>query len=867
MPFPFAAGETLTAANLNAALNQRMMADGTGLAFPPGGVIFGAADGKFATDTANLFFDNTNDRLGIRTNTPQAMLHVGKTAATARSYNSYTDTANGEWGYLGDWAKAAGVLTYGSDKNGTGVIRDVSLVRGGTEQIRLTATGLTGPAASGASVVPSGTTGWAIGSGFDPTGIHDVNLWSLYPVVGTAAGTVEGGFQFRQKLAVAAAGGLSTTLGFLYGNAGFSEFDLYLNDGSDATAYLSIDPTYGFAIGATGAASLNFLVDPIGVAVTIASTTGNLGIGTTTPQALLHVGKTAATARSYNAFADASNSEWAYMGDWSLVANTATYGTAKNGTGLARDTIIVRGGIESIRIGVNGVGVGNGGAPVYPLQAYRADASLSASFAVIQNGTGDASIGFLFPGVRYWGIGVDNSDGKKFKINAAEDGFVTSLFTIDTAGNVGIGIASPTATLDVNGTFKARGNIATFSDGIGAADAQMRLGANRTLDGNSYIDLVGDALTYPTSGLRILRASGANGVSSLQHRGTSAFQISAFEAGSIELFTTNTRRVLISPTGSVAVASTAAPLANLHLGNASATARSYNAFTDASNGEWGYMGDWNSNVLRYGSDRNGTGVARNILFMIGGVNQLDFGVSNALGWTSASALKIASNAGSTDFSILNVDGVQYANAAKFGASFPIYLMTSDPSIGFNLFTNSLFGYSFGKGSTAHFGGVMIYSTSNGSYNFWSSNATGAANAAVTVAPVMATIGLTGTVIGAPTGGAKGVGTLNAVQVYGNNVLLTSDEREKTDIAPLPDDCLGLVRKIQPKTFRWRHPDLDRRNWGFVAQDVAAAMEAAGHEFGGHVEDDEGLQSLSYNDMMAVLWKAVQELATNGRKRA
>ena len=53
---------------------------------------------------------------------------------------------------------------------------------------------------------------------------------------------------------------------------------------------------------------------------------------------------------------------------------------------------------------------------------------------------------------------------------------------------------------------------------------------------------------------------------------------------------------------------------------------------------------------------------------------------------------------------------------------------------------------------------------------------------------------------------------------------------------------------------------ERRNWGFIAQEVQAVMEGAGYEFGGVVADRDGNLSLSSSDMVAVLWKAVQELS-------
>jgi hypothetical protein len=89
----------------------------------------------------------------------------------------------------------------------------------------------------------------------------------------------------------------------------------------------------------------------------------------------------------------------------------------------------------------------------------------------------------------------------------------------------------------------------------------------------------------------------------------------------------------------------------------------------------------------------------------------------------------------------------------------------------------------------------------------------------------------------------------------------SDRSEKTDFVALPD-CLALVEAISPSRYRWREgADTERTHWGFVAQDVETAFGEAGHEFGGHrVDPTTGLQSLAYNELTAVLWKATQELA-------
>jgi len=132
----------------------------------------------------------------------------------------------------------------------------------------------------------------------------------------------------------------------------------------------------------------------------------------------------------------------------------------------------------------------------------------------------------------------------------------------------------------------------------------------------------------------------------------------------------------------------------------------------------------------------------------------------------------------------------------------------------------------------------------------------------------------GVVSGSPTGGAKGAGSINAVTVYGNNVVLTSDADLKRDIEAMPP-CLGLVRAIEPKAYRWKplpepepipgpdgeptrlagemSPDFtERQNWGFIAQDVAKAT-------GAH-RSDGGVESLDVGGLIATLWQAVRELS-------
>lgn len=110
---------------------------------------------------------------------------------------------------------------------------------------------------------------------------------------------------------------------------------------------------------------------------------------------------------------------------------------------------------------------------------------------------------------------------------------------------------------------------------------------------------------------------------------------------------------------------------------------------------------------------------------------------------------------------------------------------------------------------------------------------------------------------------------------------TSDENEKEDVAP-SDLGLSFVQALAPVSYRWINGGVDvtyddegaktetvrpgrRRHYGLIAQQVKAALDAAGcTDFAGWVladkDDPQSLQSLRYDQFIAPLIRAVQELA-------
>ena len=123
----------------------------------------------------------------------------------------------------------------------------------------------------------------------------------------------------------------------------------------------------------------------------------------------------------------------------------------------------------------------------------------------------------------------------------------TERMRVDSSGNIGIGSASPSQTLDVVGNVRI---------GSAAGSALIKVGKGATENRYAYIDFVGDT-TYSDYGLRLIRNnSGANTTSVLVHRGTGGLQINAQDAGNIQFLTSNTERARIDSSGQLCIGCT-----------------------------------------------------------------------------------------------------------------------------------------------------------------------------------------------------------------------------------------------------------------------------------------------------------------------
>jgi Chaperone of endosialidase len=126
---------------------------------------------------------------------------------------------------------------------------------------------------------------------------------------------------------------------------------------------------------------------------------------------------------------------------------------------------------------------------------------------------------------------------------------------------------------------------------------------------------------------------------------------------------------------------------------------------------------------------------------------------------------------------------------------------------------------------------------------------------------------------------KAVRTLRTrrAEVHLYDELPLEDEHGNPVTVPVPEqrDAAGAV--LQPSSTRQlthRVPRMvmkptkvkralatpgKRLHWGFLAPEVKSAFDAMGLDFGGHVLDEDGVHHLRPDQLIPVLWKAVQEL--------
>jgi hypothetical protein len=91
--------------------------------------------------------------------------------------------------------------------------------------------------------------------------------------------------------------------------------------------------------------------------------------------------------------------------------------------------------------------------------------------------------------------------------------------------------------------------------------------------------------------------------------------------------------------------------------------------------------------------------------------------------------------------------------------------------------------------------------------------------------------------------------------------ITSDRRWKSDIQA---SNLGLdfISKLKPVSYYRTNDESKKREYGFIAQELEEALNAAGAADNGIIsKDDNGWYGVRYNDLMTPMVKAIQEQQT------
>ena len=382
--------------------------------------------------------------------------------------------------------------------------------------------------------------------------------------------------------------------------------------------------------------------------------------------------------------------------------------------------------------------------------------------------------------------------------NSGSSTGVTEKMRITSAGRVGIGTASPTSLLDVRATS---GNVDTY---IGVGDvslARIRVG----YQGTGFAGTAdGGAVTADSLGsVNLATRSGvANNIAFATSTGTGA----ATERARID----SSGRLLVGTSTALSTDGNAG-FAPLHVNGLGAALYRYQA-------------TGNGPVISFGLSRSNTTGTNTIVADGDNLGQLQFNGADGTNFVRAALITAA------------VDGTPGTN------SMPGRIVLSTTASGASTPTE------------------RMRIASNGQVNF--TNSPG-------LVPVP--------------DNALGFGTASfrwAVIYAANGTIQTSDERAKTDIssATLGTDFIKALRPVSYKWIEGGKRDTgerdennnyiyetvpgERTHWGFIAQEVKQAVDAAGVDFGGWVltdkDDPDSQQALRYDQFIAPLTKALQE---------
>ena len=275
-------------------------------------------------------------------------------------------------------------------------------------------------------------------------------------------------------------------------------------------------------------------------------------------------------------------------------------------------------------------------------------------------------------------------------------------------------------------------------------------------------------------------------------------------------------------------------------------------------------------IHNYGTDNFFAGVNAGNLTMTGFGCNTGVGVralfSNTTGyWNTANGYHALYSNTAGNYNTANGVGALYSNTTGFDNTANGYGALLFNTTGSNNTANgvgALYSNTTGNYNTANGYGALLFNNS-GNYNTalgysagsnitsGSNNIAIGYNAQVPTATASNQIRLGNTSI-----------TYAGIQVAWT---VTSDRRYKDNIQPL-NLGLGFISKLNPVSYYRKADEKQRTEYGLIAQEVEQVLKECGVEKPGMLTiTDEGMYELRYNDLLAPMIKAIQELKEKNEK--
>ena len=232
---------------------------------------------------------------------------------------------------------------------------------------------------------------------------------------------------------------------------------------------------------------------------------GNIGIGTTSPRATLNVTNDISNNSEGNTIPNAygGNATTTLVLGHGVTGSTPNYwglniGTLYSGKSYLQGSHINGSSFYDILLNPNGgkVGIGtssptrdfslsksNPGGQVRLEIENTSNSANSHSIMSIYNGGATAGDPFLFlnvPSGNSYSMGIDNSDGDKFKISSGWLLGSGDLLTVTNSGNIGIGTTNPSAKFEVTGNTRITGNLLMGGYAQDGTPSKIHIGSNNS---------------------------------------------------------------------------------------------------------------------------------------------------------------------------------------------------------------------------------------------------------------------------------------------------------------------------------------------------------------------------------------------------